>query len=1188
MKYYSSSEQARQRAGSPWVKDLGASSTWRFRLLANPEAAEKFAESFGGTHDDQGAGWDEVPVPSNWQMLGYAPPCYTNLEYPFTSIPSIMAPAVPSQNPTGVYRTMFDVPSDWLPNRRVHLVFQAVGPAVMVWVDGQFVGYSQDSMSPSEFDITNALLGQSSSGGGASAVSSPSLGRALLAEEGRSGGGGVELQPVSGTAASPAGGVSRHVLIAAVPTWCDGSYMEDQDQWWLTGLHRTVELHSVPSPCRLTDYVLNPSLHIGSTAAQLQIILKLSSPAPAGLEAHLMLLHPDSSSAEGLALDHISPIREGANTLESEQLQLADVMPWTAETPALYPLVITLRRKSGEIIQSESTMVGFRNVDIVDGQLRINGIPLVIAGANVHEMHPHRGKALAEDDMLADIRLLKQGNFNAVRNSHYPHHAQWYELCDKYGLYVVDEANIETHGFFLNGMISFLACDSSWCAQFLHRASNMFERSKNHACVIIWSLGNESGYGPNFAACSELIRRADVQQRPVQYEGGERHGDAAFMHGDGQVPDSDIICPMYYGPHLILPLAQAPKEGEIGKKHRPVILCEYSHALGNSNGSLKQYWDLFRSSAPEHRSLQGGFVWEWADGAIKVPLKPEPFWTQKNLPADQFWLDGNLGYGGDFGPGSGEGDAHFISDGLLFPDRTPHPAFLEFKRVQQPVEFHLIVEDSCRGAGEPREVHISIQNRYTFRSLDHLDLYWSTKDASGGAVTSDMWHIIKGMKPRGESTTTILVPALAPEFCDCGQWLIIQARQRDAELGVLAGHTVAEATFTVYEPRTDGDRQVVCCGSRPPLRGPAPTGQVALRKQDGLHVVEGPGYLVSFRGAKIHSLRSPVADSEELIVGGSFGPCFWRAPIDNDKFGFDEFLPMLATLPVVSTIANRMNVLSVFGEWAALGLSDIVTRLLSSDWGSDSDGLPTFRVQETAEAKGRELFRIETRFAFSAEEVSVHIQVTALAVLHHLPTLPRIGTKFEVPSQFSCLAWLGCGPTESYPDRKVAADWCVHCADVDSQHVDYILPCENGGKADMHWAALTDPQKPGTGLLMHYKCEQAAPPEETPGDAPSTRRPASTRGAQFSSTRWAVHELEASKHGYELQGRKAPQERSVKVHIDTAHSGVGGAGNGNLRLTDAATQFMINPKESPWMYTIAFRPLTASVWAHRGECNESL
>ncbi|CAK8998248.1 unnamed protein product [Durusdinium trenchii] len=1030
LRYYPSAKVAREGGHSPSVIDL-SKQTWRLQIFPDPKAAEAFFQARQKSFDDHH--WDEVPIPSNWQMLGICTPIYTNITFPFTSVPLLMAPFVGRNNPTGLYRTVFHVPPEHA-DRRVHLVFHAVGSAVMLWVDGQYIGYSQDSMTAAEFDITDALKqGKQPESGGAS------VSEALLSDQ----------------------HLSDHVLVAMVPMWCDGSYLEDQDQWWLTGIHRTVELHFVPDTCFLADYSTETWLE--GNEGQLKILCRLSGPAA---KASMRFSLSAAGSSDALTSCSAVPEKSRSYTESSEEecwcaaaeLKVPGVRPWSAEDPYLYAMTIELVSASGTCIQAEHFKVGFRCVDICNGQLRVNHQPITVAGANVHEMHPTRGKAITEEDMLIDIKKLKEGNFNAVRNSHYPHHPRWYELCDEYGLYVVDEANIETHGFVENLAISLLACDWAWREQFLHRTWNMFQRAENHPCVIVWSLGNESGWGPNFAACAQALRQWDPQRRPVQYEGAEGHGDAVFFCGDGQGPSSDIICPMYWSPPMILPLA-APDT----QYPRPVILCEYSHALGNSNGSLHSYWQLFWSSAPEHRQIQGGFVWEWADGAIKVHRRRSvlDLESAKGKIGDP-WLEGEYGFGGDFGPSSGKQDANFVVDGILFPDRSPHPAYFDFKRLQQPVAFELV-------QSEGSELVIEVKNRYSFKDLGHLTLSASARDGTGASHSCSFTgsHSLSGLQPGDSKEIRVQVSQPPEGVGEFGLWVLLEAKQCESSKGIDAGFVVADCCFTMRLPTVkSGTSHVVCRGLAAPKKSLSLPGAAVVEHNEAQGtVVTAPNYRAEVVNARV-SLKS---SSGVQLLSGGLRACFSRATIDNDRCGVDFFVPWLAKVPFVSHILDMLGYLSLNASWKLVGLDGLHSFVEHSEWTGAQ-----LSIVEVFSAEGGDCFRVKSEYTFTAEDIRLSVRVTLASqrsAVAKLASLPRVGLRFALPNRFGQLTWLGYGPQESYPDRKAGSDWTVHCRDVDASHVQYIVPSENGGKVD------------------------------DPRDGKAKQRPAMTKGAQLSASR---------------------------------------------------------------------------------------
>ncbi|KAK6233542.1 hypothetical protein QUC31_005948 [Theobroma cacao] len=544
--------------GLPFVKSL--SGYWKFFLASNPNAVPKnFYESAFQDSD-----WETLPVPSNWQMHGFDRPIYTNVVYPIPLDP----PHVPIDNPTGCYRTYFHIPEQWQ-GRRILLHFEAVDSAFCAWINGIPVGYSQDSRLPAEFEITEYCYSCDSD--------------------------------------------KKNVLAVQVFRWSDGSYLEDQDHWWLSGIHRDVLLLSKPQVF-IADYFFKSSLAYNFSYADIQVEVKIDCSREmskdkvltdftieaALFDAGVWYNHDGnvdllSSNVANIVLKTVPTGTLGfhgyvlVGKLEKPKL-------WSAEQPNLYTLVIILKDASGNVVDCESCLVGVRQVSKAPKQLLVNGHPVVIRGVNRHEHHPRLGKTNIESCMVKDLVVMKQNNINAVRNSHYPQHPRWYELCDLFGIYMIDEANIETHGFDLSGHVKHLTQEPGWAAAMMDRVIGMVERDKNHACIFSWSLGNESGYGPNHSASAGWIRGRDPS-RLVHYEGG-----------GSRTSSTDIICPMYMRVWDIVKIAKDPNET------RPLILCEYSHAMGNSNGNIHEYWEAIDNIF----GLQGGFIWDWVDQIIKT------------------------------------------------------------------------------------------------------------------------------------------------------------------------------------------------------------------------------------------------------------------------------------------------------------------------------------------------------------------------------------------------------------------------------------------------------------------------------------------------------------------------------------------------------------------------------------------
>ncbi|MCT4643986.1 MAG: beta-galactosidase, partial [Carboxylicivirga sp.] len=593
--------------------------TWRFKWSVNPtqRPADFYKTDFDVTQ------WDEIKVPADWQMEGFGTPIYTNVKYPFKMDP----PNIPAAyNPVGSYVRTFTVPANWAGDQ-VILHFGAVNSAMYVWVNGQKVGYSQDSKTPAEFDITKYL------------------------------------------------NKGKNQLAVEVYRWCDGSYLEDQDMWRFSGIERDVYLYALQKT-HIRDFFVKGGLDSKYTNGEFHLDVELAN---ADKASQLDIKLVDNS---GQAVYTDKQIIKGQNV--SFDKVLPAVKKWSAELPELYTLYIELKNKQGETIDVRTTHVGFRTVEVKNKQLMVNGQPVLLKGVNRHEHNEHNGHVVSKESMLRDITLMKQFNINAVRCSHYPVDPYWYALCDQYGLYVIDEANIESHGMgsWLNDGYSLdktLGNNADWKQAHLDRTMNMVERDKNFPSVIIWSLGNEAGSGQNFEATSKWIKERD-NSRLVQYE-------QAWLESY-----TDIICPMYYK-------IEQMEEFLTMDDHRPMIQCEYSHAMGNSNGNLMDYWKLIRKEP----QLQGGFIWDWMDQGIAQTL-PD---------GTKYWA-----YGGDFGPQDVPADGDFCLNGLTFADQTPKPALHDVKKVYQ--DFWISASDLQKGK-------FSLYNESFFRNTAQLELYFEIK-----------------------------------------------------------------------------------------------------------------------------------------------------------------------------------------------------------------------------------------------------------------------------------------------------------------------------------------------------------------------------------------------------------------------------------------------------------------------------
>jgi len=664
------------------------SGQWRFCYVARPEAVPAGFEGESFADDN----WASIPVPSNWQLHGYGRPNYTNAAYPYPVDP----PYVPDENPVGLYRTAFDLPEAWA-GRRVFLNFDGVCSAFYVWVNGQVVGFSKCSHMPSEFDITEHV------------------------REG------------------------ENLLAVQVFQWSDGSYLEDQDMWRLNGIFRDVSLFSTPN-VHVRDVAIQTRLDGRYVDAVLDLRVKLRNycaEQAAGHRVGMRLFDGEGQTvAEGRA--EVPAIAGDQEVILAHEMPVSSPRKWSAEEPNLYTLLLSLFGADGKLLEVERFAVGFRQIERRGVQVLLNGVPLEIRGVNRHDTHPDLGYAVSLESMIQDITLMKQHNINAVRTSHYPNDPRWLDLCDRYGLYVIDEADLETHGFGYTDP-DIPARRPEWRDAFVDRARRMVERDKNHPSVIMWSLGNESGYGPNHDAMAEWIRGADPT-RLIHYEGAH------------DSPMVDVVSTMYPTVERLI------EEGKRTDDERPFFMCEYAHAMGNGPGNLKEYWAAIRA----HPRLLGGCIWEWVDHGIRQRTESGEEW---------------FAYGGDFADHPNDGN--FCIDGLNFPDRIPHTGLIEYKKIIEPVH----VEPVDLRAGKVR-----VANRYHFSSLRHLHGHWSVTREGEVVEEGDLPRLDT---PAGE-TAEVTLP-YSRSVGAHGHALLLNIRFTLASDTVWAkrGHEVAWAQFEV-------------------------------------------------------------------------------------------------------------------------------------------------------------------------------------------------------------------------------------------------------------------------------------------------------------------------------------------------------------------------------------------------------
>ncbi|MDR0505952.1 MAG: DUF4981 domain-containing protein, partial [Dysgonamonadaceae bacterium] len=618
---YSSEQQATNDVYSASPYYLSLNGTWKFDWHKKP--ADK-PEGFYKTGYDVSK-WNNIQVPGNWELQGFGVPIYTNITYPHPKNPPFIDH---NDNPVGCYVRDFFIPENWN-GRRVYLHFESGLTAMYVWINGQYVGYSQVTKNPAEFDITPYVK----------------QGKNTVAIEGY--------------------------------RWSDGAYLEDQDFWRLSGFDRSVYLYST-AQIRIFDFFAKADLDASykNGLFSLDVNLKNYHETVQKVQLEIKLLDKNNKTIFTQRKDLACNVsaEAGENQIQFSQKVSAPYL-WSNETPYLYTLLLTLKDSNGKILETTSCKTGFRKVEIKNAQLLVNGKHVLVRGVNLHEHNPYTGHVQNEETMRKDVALMKQHNINAVRTSHYPQSPLWYKLCDEYGLFIVDEANIESHG--LGYGPENVANFPEWQNAHLDRVIRLVERDKNHPCVIIWSLGNEASNGKVFPVLYDWAKKRD-NTRPVQYEQA------------GENRNTDIVCPMY--PHI----GHMKRYAERTDVTRPFIMCEYAHSMGNSTGNFQEYFDII-ASAPH---LQGGFIWDWVDQGIAAT----------DDSGRKYWA-----YGGDIGGYQYTHDQNFCANGLINADRTLHPALYEVKKVYQDILFH--AKDLTKGI-------ITIENRFLYNDLKNYNFKW--------------------------------------------------------------------------------------------------------------------------------------------------------------------------------------------------------------------------------------------------------------------------------------------------------------------------------------------------------------------------------------------------------------------------------------------------------------------------------
>ena len=903
---------------------LSLDGTWKFHLAPTP--GERLVGFEAPGYPD--ADWGTIPVPGMFELNGYGDPLYVNVGYAWRGHFTNNPPLVPTErNYVGQYRRTFTVDKSWT-GKQVCLNIGSATSNVRVWVNGKEIGYSEDSKLEARFDITKAVR------------------------------------------------TGENTIALEVMRWCDGTYLEDQDFWRFTGIARGVSVYTREQK-RLEDVRI-----VADMDGNLSVTAEVT-PGVFGVDVRALDAAGAPVAEFSVPVMRKHEVSEYGNVLLQGGAKVGNPKLWSAEEPNLYTLEVAVRAKDGSIHESAVIPFGFRSVEVRDGLFLVNGKPVLVKGADRHELSPTGGYVVSEAEMIQDIRIMKQLNINAVRTSHYPNDPRWYALCDRYGIYVTDEADVESHGMGYGPET--LARREDYRAAHLSRNSRMVRRDFNHPCVVVWSLGNEAGYGPNFEACYDWIKAFDAS-RPVQFE-------QAGISGR-----TDIFCPMYYSiGNCEKYLASNPS--------KPLIQCEYSHAMGNSMGNFKEYWDLIRRE-PQY---QGGYIWDFADQAIRWPVDPAKYGT-----------DHIYAFGGDFNDYDAS-DGSFNCNGIIAADRSWHPHAYEVRYQYQDIWTTLEEGDG--------PVRVRVRNERFFTDLSKYRLVW-TLEEDGRAVRSGIVERLE-VQPGESASVALDLERPAPGCKEV--WLTVRYELKAADGLLAAGEQVAYGQFRLCEAASvPGQPFAGSLSGHPDRSGPAVSRPTF--RQDGSEVIFGLGEAagtVTFDREQGALVRWTVGDRE--FVSRPLLPCFGRAPIENDLgAGLDR---RYAVWQYPSFTVRSFDVAETADGWTvAIVYEPIGGAAVSVTYSVGGDGT-----------------------------ISGVLRMDDAGGLADMPPMFRFGMEMAMPGDFSTLGFYGLGPWENYADRKSSALVDRYEQDVTDQYwYGYVRTQESGTHSDLRWMRLLDAS--GSGL----------------------------------------------------------------------------------------------------------------------------
>ena len=954
---------------SKYYKTLNG--TWKFYFVdAYKQLPENVVDSATAT-----TAWKDIKVPGNWEVQGFGTPIYVNHPYEFverdpkTRFPKEKPPYMPEENPVGVYRRDIEIPEAWLKDRTIFLNIGGAKSGVYVYINGKEVGYSEDSKSPAEFRINEYV------------------------------------KP----------GVNK--LAIKIFRWSTGSYLEAQDFWRISGIERDVYLWSQPN-VSLKDFRVKSTLTDNYKDGIFQLEMTLANYGKGDLveDNHYRPIKPATPHVSYELMSPSGNIVATGNAIASvkgrgdadftfPQINLPNVLTWTSEAPNLYKLVMTVKNPVTNQTEVIPYKVGFRKFEIkeVDTNGRkdhlflVNGQPIKLKGTNIHETNPDTGHYVTEELMLKDFTIMKQNNINSVRLSHYPQARRFYELCSELGLYVYDEANIESHGMYY-GKES-LAKNPLFQTSHLDRTINMFERNKNHPSVSIWSLGNEAGDGVNFSITYKWLkdREKDYFNRPVNYE--------RAIWG----PNSDMYVPQYPSATW---LEQIGKSGS----DRPVIPSEYSHAMGNSSGNLDIQWDAIY----KYPNLQGGYIWEWVDHAL----------AKKDENGNKFWA-----YGGDYGKDM-PSDGNFVADGIVGPDRTPHPAMQEVKYVYQ--DFGFVAKDADKAI-------YTITNRLYFNNTTNYNLKYSILENGKVISTKDV-----PMNLGPQQSMDVTIPVNDAQFKAGKEYFV------NFDIYTKTAHPVIPVNFNIAHDQFKLPIEV----KKIDYKTEAAKDIKILEKGNITAVTIGKATL-EFNKTKGIVSSYKVGGKEFFKDGFGFQPNFWRGPNDND---YGNGMPRRLQIwkqsskdfKVTEVLATKEN------DHANLKTTYVLPagNLYIVNYKIYTDGIVKVDVEFTStnmEAGKVEASEATQMATFTPEMKKAREKTAKLEV-------PRIGLRFRVPQTYNQIEYYGNGPIENYLDRQSGARIGLYSTTAEDLYFPYVRPQENGHRTFNRWFSVTN--KNNQGLLI--------------------------------------------------------------------------------------------------------------------------